>query len=440
MKRLFLPMTVLGFCLIGVIGWMVSSRAPVSGAIQPSPQTATPSTRAPYNPQLTQQTVEFWAAHVRRDPHSAIAFGHLSAAYLQRSQETGDVDDVRRAEQAARKSLRLLPHYNSRASYHLAKSLLHQHRFPEALAVVNGIARQDPSAHRLRADLYIELGDYRAAERALALIPRLKVDPGYHALSARLLEIKGQPEQALRLLQQAQREADSSDDMPAENVAWFHERVGHRLAAMGRITEAAQAYQQALKIFPSDYRALASLARLAADRGDWKATIEWGQKAAEIVPAPETVALIGDAYIALGNRAAAREQYQLVEVMAKLARAHGAIYDRQRALFYADHNRHLDEALSLARGELKLRKDIYAYDTLAWVCYKKGLLKEAQAAMNHALAQGTQDASLFYHAGMIAHARGDRAHARTYLQRALATNPYFHPFAPRIARSLLAKL
>jgi uncharacterized membrane-anchored protein len=60
--------------------------------------------------------------------------------------------------------------------------------------------------------------------------------------------------------------------------------------------------------------------------------------------------------------------------------------------------------------------------------------------MAAALAQGTQDAMLMYHAGMIARAAGDREAARHYLERALAIAPAFDYAAPWIARAALDSL
>ena len=66
-------------------------------------------------------------------------------------------------------------------------------------------------------------------------------------------------------------------------------------------------------------------------------------------------------------------------------------------------------------------------------------LDEAQAAIKDALRLGTRDAKLFYHAGMIARARGDAASARDYLQRALKLNPQFDPLQAAIAAKALAE-
>ena len=47
--------------------------------------------------------------------------------------------------------------------------------------------------------------------------------------------------------------------------------------------------------------------------------------------------------------------------------------------------------------------------------------------MKRALAEGTQDARLFYHAGVIAAARGERAEARRWLDKALAAQQMLLP-------------
>ena len=60
--------------------------------------------------------------------------------------------------------------------------------------------------------------------------------------------------------------------------------------------------------------------------------------------------------------------------------------------------------------------------------------------MTQALALGTRDAMLFYHAGMIERALGNAEAARKHLESALETNPYWDPFHPAEARAVLDSL
>ena len=387
-----------------------------------------PIERIPYDPKQSQAMVAFWENRVKTDPEGAIALRELAGAYLARQRETGENADSVRAEDAARQSLRILPRHNAIALNRLSRSLLAQHRFPEALDLAERAAKLDSQAQRLRADILLELGDYDGAERALAQVPPRENDPSSKAVRARILEANGQPDLALDLMRDAMEQADKSFLMLHESVAWYHTMVGHMLIDTGQLDEGERACREALDIFPRDYRAMTGLAEAATWRGDWRGAIEWGRKALEIASQnPEALKLLGDAHAAQGDRKEAERQYGLLK---DLAHSFPHIYDRHWVLFCADHDRDLDEALALAREDLELRQDLHAYDALAWVCFKKGLQSEAESAMRKAFARETRDASLFYHAGMIARARGDSVQAEAYFSRARAINPYLSSHVP----------
>ena len=61
---------------------------------------------------------------------------------------------------------------------------------------------------------------------------------------------------------------------------------------------------------------------------------------------------------------------------------------------------------------------------LAWALHASGRNAEAREAMRHALALGTQDAMLFYHAAVIDRALGKRDVAASELGHARTLNPY----------------
>ena len=96
--------------------------------------------------------------------------------------------------------------------------------------------------------------------------------------------------------------------------------------------------------------------------------------------------------------------------------------------------------LELAQRELDYRRDIYAYDLLAWNLYKNGRLDEARAAIEEALKLGTKDAKLFFHAGMIYSSLDAKAKATEFLSLALSTNRNFHPVFSATAAEILERL
>jgi tetratricopeptide (TPR) repeat protein len=156
-----------------------------------------------------------------------------------------------------------------------------------------------------------------------------------------------------------------------------------------------------------------------------------------LVPEPASLAALGDLYAAVGDERAAADRYATVEAIATLQAVNRRLYDRQLALFRADHGGDLDGALEIARQGLVTRRDIYGYDVLAWVLFRLGRLDEARQASDSALAMGTPDARLWFHAGMISAGLGDDDRARTELTRALDLHPAFDPLlAPRAAETL----
>jgi tetratricopeptide (TPR) repeat protein len=97
-----------------------------------------------------------------------------------------------------------------------------------------------------------------------------------------------------------------------------------------------------------------------------------------------------------------------------------------------------EEAYQLAVKAYETRRDIYGADAVAWTALKAGRVPEAQAAVQAALGLGTRDARLYYHAGMVAWAAGNKGAARASLQRALKLNPQFDPLQAAVARQVLA--
>src|SRR2546428_13488782 len=242
--------------------------------------------------------IAFYVRRVAADPIGAADRSRLAGLYLQRASETADFGDYRRAERLARRSLELRVAHNENTYVMLASALLAQHRFVEAHAAgraLNARAPGVPGHQALLGEIALELGRYREARtlfdslwparHELAVAPRL----------ARWAELTGRTDLARRLLDRALADAKSRPDLPPEQVAWFHLRVGDLALRTGRLTEAKFAFRQGLEVFPGDYRLLAGLARLEAARGRWRRAIDDGDSAVALVPDPATFGVVSDA-------------------------------------------------------------------------------------------------------------------------------------------------
>ena len=388
------------------------------------------------HPTGTGHSIRSAQAAVARSPKDANAYASLGAAYFQHARETGDVSDYQLAEESLLKSLDLVSADFSAdtALSTMAEVCMGEHRFADAITYAQkalSLGTGDVSPFAIIGDAYADMGAYDKAAIAYGrLTPRdMTLSPrAAYARDSRLAYLKfisGDTAAAISLMNKAVTEGIEAQ-LPSENLAWLYYELGEFFTQAGDAASADAAYLAALNAYPGDYRALAALGKLRANNGRYAEAILLYQRAIAVVPMPIFISELGDLYAKSGNQAEAQKQYQLVEYIGLLGHINQVLHNRDLAIFYADHDMKLSEALDLARKELEVRQDVYTWDALAWALYKNGKFTEASEASDKALKYKTRDAVLLFHAGMIAERMGQREQARSELKQALAINPHFN--------------
>jgi len=400
----------------------------------PEPPPGTPDlSRYTYS---TDQAIRLFETRVRKRPNDFLSYRYLGHLYQRKAGETGTLEYYEKADKALRSSLRIFPdHLATEAE--LAATLASRHRFAEALALARKVHGADPqSLHAMATinDALLELGRYDEAETTLNELNRISSAPQAISRRANLAELRGNTAEATRLMQQACDEANRSGG-PKE-AAWYRGRLGDLAFGAGRVGEAGRHYENVPKGVDSYHDATFGLARVRLAEGRKDEAVRLFKQAVVIGPDPHMLAALGDHYVSLGKPEAAKAMFDDFERRT----AGRAEYRRERSLFLADHDRRLPEALALAQKDLAERKDIFGYDALAWALYKNDRVAEADEAMVQARKLGTQDARLFYHAGLIRRKLGDTKGAREILERALALNPHFSASQAEHARQVLGAL
>ena len=416
-----------------------------------------PVVHLPFDSKVIDMQIASEERAARIDPHGALGMSSLASAYMARSRESDDLSTAVKAEEAARKSLAIRILGNVGARNKLVQSLLQQHRFKDALAEcekAEAINVYSDDTTVLHADCLIEVGRYDDAGVLVSKNPRAFKEGPPRTVIARLLDIGGKPEEALTIYREVTSDLDQMNGVSGDTIAWFHTRLGMQLAKMGRHDEAREEYTQALKLYPRDYKSMAGLAKLASQDQKWEDAIYWGKSSDMIAPMADVRALVADAYAKLGDSAAAEREYERVatlvgrpsgmndglhEVTPAIG-THGHRLDRQYAIFCADHDRDMVGAYAAAIRDFENRRDIYSYDTLAWVCFKMGNLDEGKQSIALALSRGTKDPMLWFHAGEIYAAAGDDEKAKSFLNGAMAIDPHFDGIAATQAALTLTAL
>ncbi len=411
--------------------------------------------RAPYDPALTQKEVQWNEGRVQRDPKGAIAWSQLSAAYLTLARQNDDNTYALKAEAAARKSLDLRKRNNSNAAIRLAKAILEQHRFSDALHACDDALMIDPfdtGARELHCEILVELGRYDDAWKEFAKYGLSNTGLNGCVLKARMLEIDGRTDIAQAYLQNAVQKADSNWDMSREANSWFHFKYGSLLANVGKVGDARDQFQIAIDTNPGDFKSMGALAKLNACAADLKNAKDWAEKSIAICPSVEVASLLEDIahsngdsdasarYATLVDKISHPEMYRFLETGQAQTTSKPHTHDRLYAMYCADHRKNLPDALIAAQKDLKSRQDIYAYDTMAWVLHQMGRDKDALPYAKKALVRGTRDARMLYHAGLIDAALGRSQDARELLSQAVSINPNFQFGQQEVASNTLKQL
>jgi len=403
-------------------------------------------------PTGTARAIKKMQGQVTARPDDATAYAGLGAGFFQRARETGDVEDYQLAEQALNKSLDLVSTDLSATAplETMAEVCMGEHRFADALNYAQrslALGSGDLSAFAIVGDAYADMGEYEKASVAYSRLqpatggaaPEARASYAQRTRTAYLKFISGDTGGAIREMETAVGEGMQAH-LPGENLAWLYFELGEFHYGAGQVQAAADAYLTALTVYPGDYRALAGLGKVRASQGKYAQAVTLYQSAIAVVPFPLYVAELADIYAKTGNMAEAGKQYKLVEYIGLLGHINQVLHNRDLALFYADHDRNLPEALTLARKEFEVRSDIYTWDALAWALYKNGKFAEANEAMTHALRLGTKDPMLLFHAGMIAAKLGHGAEAERQLGAAIEINPHFSVLYATTAAEQLSAL
>jgi len=342
----------------------------------------------------------------------------LADAYLQRARETADPSFYARAE-----------------------GILGTPRTPEALATAGEIAlarhdfrpalalgrRAGNLGAPIRVDALVELGRYDDATRELQALLDRKPNLAGYARASYLRELRGDLAGAV----EAMRLAVSAGGPAAENSAYVGAQLGELERRRGRRAAARRAFRQALALVGDHPGATLGLARLDGD-------VDRLRKLVERLPLPEYVIALGEAELAAGRTAAARETLALVGAEQQLLDAAGVDTDVELAVFEADHG-DPKRAVEVARRGWEAAPSTRSADALGWALTRAGDPQEGLRWARRALKLGSVDPLWRAHAGLAALEAGRRAEGRRHLHVALQHGLDGWPWqAQRVRRALHA--
>ncbi|MDQ6860577.1 MAG: tetratricopeptide repeat protein [Verrucomicrobiota bacterium] len=285
------------------------------------------------------------------------------------------------------------------------------HRFKEAEAVARDLTsrREFVFDYALLGDALMEQGQLGPAVEAYQKMVDLKPCLQTYSRVAHIRWLKGDLAGAVEIARVAVR---SGSPREAEPLAWACTRLAAYLLQQGDLAGARSATDEAIQIVPDYSAALLMRGKLLLADGDSKEAAAVLAQAAAQCPLPEYLWTQAEALRAAGDL----EHAQTVE--AQLRKTGAANDPRTYSLFLATAGGDPSGAVQLAKAELDARQDVFTHDAMAWALFRSGDIAAAKTQRDLALSEGTQDARLLFHAGMIAAAGGEVEQGINWLTKA----------------------
>jgi tetratricopeptide (TPR) repeat protein len=377
----------------------------------------------------TGQRIAAAQATLRQHPDAVEAHVDLAMLLMRRQRETSDAVLMRYAEDVLASARALAPD-DAEVTLMTAMAMQDGHRFRQAAQLASDVIAADPAnatAHLLLGDARLELGEYEAAMDSVQAALNLHPDLRSYNRAAHLRWLVGDFDSALAIMELA---LDSGSSRDPEASAWCLVDLGAMFLQRGDAARALASSERALQLVPGYVPGLVLQARALARSDRMPEAIAAMQQAMERRPSVEDLLRLAEWHEHEGDEAAAAEQRAQADRLAEDD-------PRPMALDLARRGLEPERAITLARKELKARRNIAGHDALAVALARAGQHEEALTSMQAALALGTADANLHLHAALVHALAGRVADARTAFDRAQAIDGQADP---RLAAELRGRL
>lgn len=356
--------------------------------------------------EVTTQHLHFWNTRIQQDSIQIIALGKSAQEYTTLFETTGTIESLKKAELALQKAVDNAHIEKDAYLRALARNLISQHRFKEALYALAKAEKFRPNKRAtqlMQFDVAMELGDYENAHGYLNALTDFS-DFNYLIRLAKWEDYTGDLDETIHNMERARSIAEYSNNEALK--LWTYTNLADYYGHAGRIKDSYEHYLKSLAIHPNNAYAKKGIAWIAYSHE------KNPTEALRILEAIQKQHQSPDYYLLKAEIAEYQNdftaQQKNIDAYFKAIQnpAYGDMYNTHTAEILLSQKKRYNEALEIAKEEVANRPTPQSYDLLAYVYQQKGDYKKALDIAENYVADKTYEPLAQYHLAEIYKANG----------------------------------
>jgi tetratricopeptide (TPR) repeat protein len=355
----------------------------------------------------TSKYFELWNSKIKPDSVQLLSFANVAGEYSRYFKKTGNIEYLKKAEQALSKAVEIANIDKSGYRRALARNYISQHRFREALVLAKeaeDLGSHGADSKSLFFDLHMELGNYKTAKKYLDSIKNMS-DFGYLIRLSKWNDYKGDLETTITFMEKAKEKAESANNK--ELMIWSYTNLADYYGHAGRIDDSYQHYLKSLQLDPHNAYAKKGIAWIVfSNDKNPKEALRILDSVTKGYDAPDNYLLKAEIASYLGN-----DIQRLESMDAYFSKVrnpnYGDIYNAYNLNLYVNETQQFDKAITLAQKEVQNRPTPESYSWLAYSYLMNGKKQKAKELIDTYVLNKTFEPALLYHVAKVYKANGE---------------------------------
>ena len=354
----------------------------------------------------TSKYFELWNSKIKPDSIQLPSFSVVAGEYNRYFKQTGDIDYLKKSEQALKKAVDIAAIGRPPLHRALARNYISQHRFKEALSQAqasylkgNGLAQ----TQGLLFDIYMELGNYDIAEKYLDTLAS-KNDFSYLIRKAKWQDHKGYLEDTIKFMEEAKYKAEALNNKNL--ILWSYTNLADYYGHAGRIKDSYDHYLKSLEIDPQNAYAKKGIAWIVfSHEKNPEEALRILDSVTQNYKAPDYYLLKAEIAQFMGEDSEYASNLDAYFDAVKNPK-YGDMYNAYNVDLYLGGRPQYEKALSLAKKEVHNRPTPESYSLLANSYLGIGEKEEALEIVKHEIEGKTFEPAVLYRVAKVYKANG----------------------------------